>query len=117
MSKFKLNEIVVWLDPEKVTSAVYRVQDVRKNIYFLKNNYSETFANESEIDTPNKILVCKTCGCFHVQIEAWVDINTDDVMGDVADARRWCEGCKDEVDVISAYEYHKLDIELLKAEK
>jgi len=114
MSKFKLNQVVVWLDPEKITSAIYKVNDVVKGIYFLKNEHSETFANECELVEPKSILVCKECGCFHVQIQSWVDINTDDIMGDIADPHRWCENCKGDVDVISATDYYQLEIELLK---
>ena len=48
--------------------------------------------------------VCDYCGSEEVQTKAWIIINTEEVM-DTLDDIYWCDGCKDEVNAITYFEF------------
>ncbi len=46
--------------------------------------------------------VCSDCGSTNVQTKRWVDLNTNEVKGEVSDGEsddNWCEGCESHTDV------------------
>lgn len=45
----------------------------------------------------SEILVCEECGSLQIEIQVWVDANTDEYLSDVDDERsgRWCSECTD----------------------
>jgi hypothetical protein len=38
---------------------------------------------------------CKECGSTHIQIRAWINPNTDEIIDDCEDKVCWCSVCDD----------------------
>lgn len=38
---------------------------------------------------------CKECGSTHIQIRAWINPNTDEIIDDCEDKVCWCSMCDD----------------------
>ena len=55
----------------------------------------------------SKILVCAECGSKQVEIQAWIDANTEMFICDTAHDRdgKWCEECEENVDFCSLEEF------------
>lgn len=53
----------------------------------------------------DRLLCCSQCGNIHVQVQAWVDINTNEYISDVDDDQYWCDECEDMVQVCTVEEY------------
>lgn len=54
-----------------------------------------------EDDSPEvSRLVCAECGSDNVDVQAWVNINTNEFGGDVEDSTRYCNECGKDVEVI-----------------
>lgn len=55
----------------------------------------------------SKVLVCEECGSRQVEIQAWIDANTEMFVCDTAHDRdgKWCEGCKENVNFCSLEEF------------
>lgn len=55
----------------------------------------------------SKILVCAECGSKQVEIQAWIDANTEMFICNTAHDRdgKWCEECEENVDFCSLEEF------------
>ena len=55
----------------------------------------------------SKVLVCEECGSRQVEIQAWIDANTEMFVCDTAHDRdgKWCEECKENVNFCSLEEF------------
>lgn len=55
----------------------------------------------------SKILVCAECGSKQVEIQAWIDANTETFICNTAHDRdgKWCEECEENVDFCSLEEF------------
>lgn len=53
----------------------------------------------------DRLLSCSQCGNIHVQVQAWVDINTNEYISDVDDGQFWCDECEKMVTVCAVEEY------------
>lgn len=53
----------------------------------------------------DRLLCCSQCGNIHVQVKAWVDINTNEYISDVDDDQFWCDECEKMVTVCAVEEY------------
>lgn len=54
----------------------------------------------------DKLLCCSQCGNIHVQVQAWVDINTNEYISDViTNGQFWCDECAEMVTVCTVEEY------------
>lgn len=107
---FKLAEVVVWLDPEKITSDVFRIADIEGSgkdaRFILENEFSEVEVSEHEIWKPKDVRVCKQCGNFHPQIRAFVDINTNSFIDYVEESPIWCDQCDSQTNTITANKFY-----------
>lgn len=116
---FKLNDIVVWLDPEMLTSAIFKIVDGQGSgfdtIYILQNPHSEIEATEDEMHVPETILVCKQCGHFHPEIPAWTDVNTSRYISEYGSVTEevdtWCSQCEQKTGLVPANVFYALTIE------
>ncbi|MDM8269981.1 hypothetical protein QUW50_13195 [Barnesiella viscericola] len=54
-----------------------------------------------------KILVCSECGSTQIEIQAWVDVNTNEYHSDVDDDI-WCLLCKDNVGTCTKHDYTEM---------
>ncbi len=41
------------------------------------------------------LLVCDHCGSTAVQVQAWVDANTNEYKGETDSGQAWCEICEE----------------------
>ena len=55
----------------------------------------------------SKILVCSECGSTQIEIQAWVDVNTNEYHSDVDDDI-WCLLCKDNVGTCTKHDYMEM---------
>ena len=55
----------------------------------------------------SKILVCSECGSTQIEIQAWVDVNTNEYHSDVDDDI-WCLLCKDNVGTCTKHDYTEM---------
>ena len=55
----------------------------------------------------SKILVCSECGSTQIEIQAWVDVNTNEYHSDVDDDI-WCLLCKDNVGTCTKHAYTEM---------
>ena len=55
----------------------------------------------------SKILVCSDCGSTQIEIQAWVDVNTNEYHSDVDDDI-WCLLCKDNVGTCTKHDYTEM---------
>ena len=39
--------------------------------------------------------VCSKCGSEHIQVKAWIDPNTNEIIDWVEDEECWCEDCQE----------------------
>lgn len=55
------------------------------------------------------MLVCEKCGGSNIQILAWVDANTNEYKEEhINDINsKWCENCKEHINLINEEEYNK----------
>ncbi len=58
----------------------------------------------------SKVLVCEECGSRQVEIQAWIDANTEMFVCDTAHDRdgKWCEECEENVDFCSLEEFKQI---------
>lgn len=47
---------------------------------------------------------CNKCGGTNIQIQAWVDPNTNQYISDIEDRQCWCRDCKENTDIKNDYE-------------
>jgi Zn finger protein HypA/HybF involved in hydrogenase expression len=40
------------------------------------------------------LLICDHCGSKEVQVQAWVDANTNEYKGETDSGQAWCERCE-----------------------
>lgn len=40
------------------------------------------------------ILTCDSCGSTEVQVQAWVNANTNEYKGETDSGQAWCEACE-----------------------
>lgn len=76
----KINMIVVWLDPERLTSSIFKVVEKKSDIVVLKNKYSECEALYKELMSPDDTYICPQCGNLHMEETIHVDINTSKLV-------------------------------------
>ena len=62
-----------------------------------------------KISNDSKVLVCTECGSRQVEIQVWIDANTEMFICDAERDRdgNWCEECKDNVDFCSLEEFKR----------
>ena len=55
------------------------------------------------------MLVCEKCGSSNIQVLAWVDANTNEYREEGVDDKnsKWCEDCREHVNLINEEEYNK----------
>ena len=116
---FKLAEIVVWLDPKMLTSAIMKVADVigsgLDKVYILENEHSELECKENEISHIEETLVCNQCGHFHTEVKSWTDINTNAYISLVDEEDVFCSECDGTVNIVPANVYYFDTIVKLKS--
>ena len=60
-----------------------------------------------KLSDDSKILVCSECGSTQIEIQAWVDVNTNEYHSDVDDDI-WCLLCKDNVGTCTKHDYMEM---------
>lgn len=65
----------------------------------------------------NSTLCCPKCGNIHLQERVWVDINTNEIVGDCEDFEYWCENCEEftsfkDVCTVAEFERNNPDVSL-----
>ena len=40
------------------------------------------------------ILLCDSCGSDRVQVQAWIDANTNEYKGETDNGQAWCSNCE-----------------------
>ena len=83
----------------------------------LTNHYREKLVERAislydgkarrELPDDSKILVCSECGSTQIEIQAWVDVNTNEYHSDVDDDI-WCLLCKDNVGTCTKHDYTEM---------
>ncbi len=83
----------------------------------LSDKYREMLVNRAvalydgksirERPEDSEILVCWECGSTHIEIQAWIDANTDEFISDVENGNndRWCAECEDHTDFCTLDEF------------
>ena len=51
-------------------------------------------------------LVCSECGESTVQVQAWVDANTNEYMGCPDESDSWCDTCEEHVKLTTLKEWN-----------
>ena len=59
------------------------------------------------------VIVCQECGSDKVQIQSWINPNTEEVKGDISpdlsdEENNWCEVCEKHTVLIVRYFYGSL---------
>lgn len=54
-----------------------------------------------------EVLVCEDCGSTDVEIQAWINANTDEFISDIDDSDRWCDECESNVDFCTQKEFEE----------
>lgn len=72
----------------------------------LSDNYREMLVNRAvtvydgnhfrEQPEDSEVLVCEKCGSIHIEIQAWINANTDEFISDVENGNdgQWCSECE-----------------------
>ena len=58
----------------------------------------------------NNTFCCAQCGNIHVQMKAWVDVNTNEFVSDCENEMPedfWCDECDDHVDICTVAEFER----------
>lgn len=129
-NKYKLNSVVVYLDPDKEKSGLFRVNDITRLIagdceseptYELENVNGDQIETSEKLIKPIEIVyVCIQCGNIHIQSKSWTDLNTEKFEGFVDEGGEcgeyYCDNCEETVnDIVLVGEFYKDDVITLKA--
>lgn len=79
----------------------YREKLVERAVSFYDGKARRKLPDDS------KILVCSECGSTQIEIQAWVDVNTNEYHSDVDDDI-WCLLCKDNVGTCTKHDYTEM---------
>lgn len=72
----------------------------------LSDNYREMLVNRAvtvydgnhfrEQPEDSEVLVCEKCGSIHIEVQAWINANTDEFISDVENGNdgQWCNECE-----------------------
>ena len=63
----------------------------------------------------NSTFCCPECGNIHLQMRAWVDINTNEFISDCEDYEYWCDQCGDFVRACTVAEFERNNPDVLQS--
>lgn len=69
-----------------LTDSQKEIEDLKKAIWYIDDKIKHL-----EVKKPR--FCCAECGGTNIQVQAWVDANTNAYIDDVSDGRCWCEDC------------------------
>ena len=107
----KVNDKVVWIDPDNLTSAVVTINEVcGDNIYKCSNEFTELECYGNELKELNSVICCEVCGNIDIQQKAWIFSNTYTYSSSACDGEdedNWCNKCNSHTYLSSVEEYLK----------
>jgi len=75
----------------KLKNKLKKSRKVKKKVKFLKSI--------------KNFLVCDECGSMNVQVQAWVDANTNKYIGCRDENDAWCDDCESHVRLTTLKDY------------
>lgn len=101
IQKIKENGFLHNTEPYEYETEADEIGDILDNGYFLFDNgsvclswsWSEDFQKQQE-NKKIDVLVCQQCGGQNIQVEAWVDANTNEYIYEHGDDT-WCNDCEE----------------------